>query len=596
MRKTTQDLPPRHHTPTNPGQYDIYPGFPIGSHKIFTGFEELAQKLAGQQRILIDGYGGVLWPDFRDRLDAALKTRGIEAHWLAVDQAMNFPDEIEKIVAPFLGGDDPIFGTRFTGHLRDFFDANKLQALKPHSQAEMTIGYGCGAGLLDWDATLVYVELPKNEIQFRSRAGTITNLGATKPESARQMYKRFYFVDWVALNRHKADLLPRIDFFVDGQQPDDNAFMSGNDLREALAAMSRNYFRVRPWFEPGPWGGQWIKAHIPQLPQAVPNYAWSFELIVPENGLLLESDNQLLELSFDFLMYLDQHSIIGTAADHFGHEFPIRFDFLDTFAGGNLSLQCHPRPEFIRENFGETFTQDETYYILDCEPDAQVYLGFQEDIEPEAFRQVLEDSAALAQPVDIERYVQLHPAKKHNLYLIPNGTVHCSGINNLVLEISATPYIFTFKMYDWLRLDLDGKPRPLNLDRAFANLRFEYKGERVSKELIARPVTLEQHDGWSLTHLPTHPGHFYDVHRLEIRPGQAVELSTEDSCHIMSLVEGQTVVLATKHGLTKQFNYAETFVIPAAAESYHLANNTTQPIKVIKAFIKPVQRFSKSPS
>jgi mannose-6-phosphate isomerase class I len=596
VRKTTQDLLPRQHTPTTPGQYDIYPGFSIGSHKIFSGFDELAPKLAGQQRILIDGYGGVLWPDFRDRLDTALKARGITAQWIAIGQAMRPAKEIDKMVAPFLGGDDPIFGTRFTGHLRDFFNANKLQDLEPPGQAEMTIVYGCGAGLLDGEATVVYVDIPKNEIQFRSRAGSITNLGATAPEPAKKMYKRFYFVDWVALNQHKADLLSRIDLIVDGQRPDDITFMASNDLRQALATMSRNYFRVRPWFEPGAWGGQWMKEHIPQLPQDVPNYAWSFELIVPENGLLLESDKQLLEVSFDFLMYQEHHSVVGAAADQFGYEFPIRFDFLDTFQGGNLSLQCHPRPDFIRENFGETFTQDETYYILDCEADAQVYLGFQEDIEPKVFRQVLEASVAKAQPVDIERYVQIHPAKKHDLFLIPNGAIHCSGINTLVLEISATPYIFTFKMYDWLRLDLDGKPRPLNLDRAFANLRFKYKGERVGKELIAKSFTIEQNDDWYLIHLPTHPEHFYDVHRLEIRPGKAVEVRTEGSCHILSLVEGHTVVLETKHALTKQFNYAETFVVSAAAESYRLLNNTNQPIKVIKAFIKPVRRFSKSPS
>jgi hypothetical protein len=177
VRKSTQDLLPRRHTPTSPGQYDIYPGFPIGSHKIYNGFDKLAQKLAGQQRILIDGYGGVLWSDFRDRLDAALKSLGIAAQWIAITDAMRPPVDMNKMIAPFLGGDDPIFGTRFTGHLRDFFDPNKLQALKPPGQVEMTIVYGCGAGLLYWDAMLVYIDTPKNEIQFRSRADSITNLG-----------------------------------------------------------------------------------------------------------------------------------------------------------------------------------------------------------------------------------------------------------------------------------------------------------------------------------------------------------------------------------------------------------------------------------
>lgn len=586
MRQTTQSLMPQQSVPPAPGQYDIYPSFSIGRGKIFNGFDKLARRLAGQKRILIDGYGGVLWLDFRARLDAALTSIGLAAHWIDAADAMHTPDKISHMIAPFLGGDDPLFGTRFTGHLRDFFDINKLEDIQPHNQADLTIVYGCGAGLLPWEAPMVYVDIPKNEIQFRSRAGSITNLGAANPDPPKKMYKRFYFVDWVALNRHKADLLPRIDLLVDAQRPDDITFLSGNDLREALSTMSRNYFRVRPWFEPGAWGGQWMKEHIPQLPQNVPNYAWSFELIVPENGLLLESDNQLLELSFDFLMYQAYDKVLGAAAGRFGYEFPIRFDFLDTFDGGNLSVQCHPRPAFMRDNFGESFTQDETYYIFDCAADAAVYLGFQEGVEPEAFRHVLEESVTQAKAIDIEQYVQIHPAHKHDLFLIPSGTIHCSGINNLVLEISATPYIFTFKMYDWMRLDLDGRPRPLNIERALANLCFDRQGERVQQELIAKPVIIAQHDDWSLVHLPTHPEHFYDVHRLEIKPGKAVEVNTAASCHVLNLVAGQTVVLETQHGLEKQFSYAETFVVPAAAESYRLMNNSDQSIKVIKAFIK----------
>lgn len=586
LRKTTQPLLPRQKVPTPAGQYDIYPAFPVGSGKIFSGFDELARRINSCRTVLIDGYGGVFWDDFRAQLEMALNKLDVQLHWINVKDAMLPTAEIEELVMPFLGGDDPIFGTRFTGGLQNFFDSAKLATLEPDLDADLTIAYGCGAGLLEWDAYLVYVDVPKNEVQFRSRAGSITNLGAAGPESPKATYKRFYFVDWIALNRHKAALLPHIDVIVDEQRPHDITFMTGDDLRQALTTVGQNCFRVRPWFEPGAWGGQWMKQHIPQLAQDVPNYAWSFELIVPENGLLLESDQRLLEISFDFLMYHDHQSVIGDAAERFGYEFPIRFDFLDTFDGGNLSVQCHPSAEYIRQHFGETFTQDETYYILDCEDGAVVYLGFQDDIDRVDFRQVLEESISYGRPVEIEDYVQTHPAHKHDLFLIPNGTVHCSGVNNLVLEISATPYIFTFKMYDWLRLDLDGKPRPINIERAFANLRFERKGQRVKDELIPMPRVISRGDGWQFIHLPTHPEHFYDVHRYEIDAGKSVDVQTDGSCHVMSLVEGSTVVLETKRGLQAQFNFAETFVIPSAAEAYQLTNNTNQSIKVIKAFIK----------
>ena len=571
------------------GQYNIYPGFPVEPGAISAGYDALAQQIgaqaaAGSRSIIIDGYGGVLWDALREGLAQELAHLGLRAAWTDVQCALKPEAEVDRLAAPFLGGDDPVFGTRFTGTLADFFDAEKLAALRPDPSAGVNILYGPGAALAGWQGWLVYVDVPKYEIQLRSRAGMITNLGAARSLAPKVMYKRFYFVDWIALNNHKAALLPEIDLFVDAQLADAPAFTSGAVLREAITRMSRGYFRVRPWFEPGPWGGQWIKGHIPQLPQEKPNYAWSFELIVPENGLMLADGEQLLEFSFDLLMDQDYPAVLGRGAERFGREFPIRFDFLDTFDGGNLSLQCHPRPEYVREHFGESFTQDETYYILDCKPGAKVYLGFRDDIAPRAFRDELERSFREAVPVDVEKYVNTEPANKHDLFLIPNGTIHCSGTNNMVLEISSTPYIFTFKMYDWLRLDLDGRPRPLNIRRAFENLYFDRKGARIRQEFVSHPALIERGDTWELYHLPTHPNHFYDVYR--VRFTGSVTLPTNQSCQVMSLVEGQTVILETPSGMRQCFNYAETFVVPAAAEEFTLINDDAEPVMVVMAFLK----------
>ena len=112
-----------------------------------------------------------------------------------------------------------------------------------------------------------------------------------------------------------------------------------------------------------------------------------------------------------------------------------------------------------------SYTQDESYYLFDASPDATVYLGFKESIRsPDEFLAALKDAQAGLRSLseaDIEKFVSRWPARKHDHFLIPAGTIHCfPGKNAMVLEISATPYIFTFKLWDWGQLGLDGKPRP----------------------------------------------------------------------------------------------------------------------------------------
>lgn len=564
--------------------YDIYPAFRIGDGLVSRGFDSLADALPRTGTVIIDGYQGVFYDDFRNELENCLVQKGIKTRWLNAADCLKPEESINELISPFLGGDDPLFGKRATLDLGNFFDTEALQGAIPDKNADLNIIIGPGAALSGWKGLLVYIDLPKNELQFRARAGSVTNLGASLPGGSKAMYKRSYFVDWVVLNRHKKELAGAIDIIVDGQDPYDPAWMSGNAFRDALSVMSRNFFRVRPWFEPGAWGGTWIRDRIAGLNRDVPNYAWSFELIVPENGLLFESSGLLLEASFDFLMYRESQNVLGECHPRFGFEFPIRFDFLDTFDGGNLSVQCHPRPEYTAQHFGENFTQEETYYILDTKENALVYLGFSEDIDPGELRQDLELSEKRLTPVEIEKYVQSHPASKHDLFLIPYGTIHGSGANNLVLEISSTPYIFTFKMYDWLRMDLDGKPRTLNISRAFDNLFFDRKGDYVKEKLISKPVLISQGTDWQLFHLPTHETHLYDVHRYHFR--SEVNIETGNKCNVLSLVEGSSIVVETANGIKQRFNYAETFVIPAAAENFRIINQSPGMAIVVLAFVK----------
>lgn len=584
FRNTQQYLLPEVKQAAEANGYDIYPAHPVANGVKSGGYAALAAALGTAATIRIDGYIGVYFEEAAMAIAHALRATGKKATVRYTQDAYHAPEHIETQVAPFLGGSDPLFGKKTTLSLLDFFDPESLRALVPDPEADCTLLAGVGAGLLSWQGPLIYIDLPKNELQFRARAGTANNLACSLPQSPKEIYKRWYFVDWVVLNKHKQDMLPRMDVVVDGQRPHLPLWMYGAQLREALQQLSETAFRVRPWFEPGVWGGQWIKNRIAGLNKEVKNYAWSFELIVPENGLLFETEGLLLEVSFDFLMYQAGPQVLGHAFERFQYDFPIRFDFLDTFEGGNLSVQCHPRADYMKAHFGEDFTQEETYYILDAGGDAKCYLGFQENIEPAAFEIALRSSFENNMPLEITRYVQELPSRKHDLFLIPPGTIHASGRNNLVLEISATPYIFTFKMYDWVRPDLDGKPRPLNIERGMANLNFARKGALVQQELVAKPQLMEAGPDWQLFHLPTHREHLYDVHRIHFE--SSVSIHTKGKCHVLSLVEGQKIKVVSSNGVIRHYHYAETFVIPAAAAHYTLINMGSGVAWVVKAFVK----------
>lgn len=579
------------------GLYNPLPTFRPGAGDIGEGYAVLAEAIHaelphGLRVLVIDGYHGADWGAIREKLAAALEDIGVSPTWMRMEECLAPPEEIRERSKPFLGGSDPLFGKVYPYGLEIFFDSRKLSALRVRASiargrksGSLLIIIGCGAGLVElWDR-LWYVDIPKDLIQESLRREGLSNLGEPEKLSFGDFYKRAYFLEWPALNRQKKKLLPDLDLFLDGQNPARPTSMAGPAFREALREISESPFRVRPWFFPGPWGGQFMKGHM-GLDRALPNCAWSFELIVPENGITLDKGGRRLEFSFDILMYAEHLRVLGEEAGRqFKYEWPIRLDYLDTIDGGNLSTQCHPRPDYIRTEFGETFTQDETYYIVNAKPDARVFLGLTDDCEPEVFRNALEESREKGVEIDIDRFVHSEPSKPHDLFLIPNGTVHCSGRGNLVLEVSSTPYIFTFKIYDYLRKDLDGNLRTINLERAFDNIRFERRSAWVRENLLAKPRFLREGKNWREFVLMDRPEFFYTIHRLEFE--KECEFHTKGCGFAANLVEGERISLTSANGYTSELAYLESMIIPAAARKVRMINRGSRPCKLLLVFVRP---------
>lgn len=538
--------------------------------------------------VAVECYPGVDLKEIQRELVSNLQP---EVCLFAAD-AMKDSSELEAQFAPSLG-EDPVFARMQPWTIADFLSPERLDALRSqvrsHSKGLMIVlGTGATEIAEQWDV-LIYADLARWEIQKRQREHQIGNLGLQNADArAQELYKRAYFVDWRAADRIRQAIFEKIDFFLDTNVPHDPRMVFGELYRFGLQKTCERPFRVVPFFDPGPWGGEWMRTHF-DLPKGPPNFAWCLDCVPEENSLRLGFGKHSIELPALTLVHEHPRELLGEEiVQRFGAEFPIRFDFLDTVGGGNLSLQVHPLAEFIREQFEMPYTQDESYYMLDAEPDAVVYLGLKDNMDRHQMEKDVRDAQAGGKPFPAEKYVNAWPVKKHAHLSIPAGTIHCSGRNGMVLEISATPYIFTFKLWDWERLGLDGRPRPIHLDYGLKNIQWDRTTEWVKENLIDPIRPIASGPGWREESTGLYRSEFIETRRHWLTV--PVEHDTQGTLNVLNLVEGHEAVIESPTGAFEPFpvHYAETFIVPAAVGRYRISpvGEVNAPLATIKAYVR----------
>ena len=546
--------------------YDKYPATRTEG-ALFHGWDAIREALDRERRgpLAVDWYAGVHEAEITEGLLPGF-SRIIRMRDLMKPEA-----EIRRMTDPFMT-DDVLFGYVTNLRMPDFFDAEKLAAVRTELETagEDVLILGAGAALVaPGHAVLAYADMARWEIQQRFRRHEVCGLGVDNREDPVSIqYKRGLFIDWRVLDYYKDTLFARVDWWIDTNAAGDPKMISHETFFRGIDKTARKPFRVVPFFDPAPWGGQWMK-DVCDLDREVPNFGWCFDCVPEENSLLLEVEGVKFELPSNDLILLRAREVLGAPVEaRFGQDFPIRFDFRDTMGGGNLSLQVHPTTQFIREQFGMPYTQDESYYLLDAQPDAVVYLGLKKGVDRV---QMIEDLRAAQRGelvFDAEKYVNKIPAKKHDHYLIPGGTIHCSGAGSMVLEISSTPNIFTFKLWDWGRLGLDGKPRPINVERGSHVIQWERDTDYVKAHLANHFSDVAEGEGWKEIKTGLHPNEFIETRRTSF--SVPVTFRTENSVHVLNLVEGEEAVVESPDGRFEPFvvHYAETFIIPASVEEY----------------------------
>lgn len=246
-------------------------------------------------------------------------------------------------------------------------EARRMVVAARRRTAGPVVAYGVGAALVAPDAdVLVYADLTRWEIQLRQRVGAPNWKADNADEDQLRKFKRGYFFEWRMADREKRRLNARIDYLLDTNLAGDPRMVSGDAYRSALERVAHRPFRLVPYFDESVWGGHWIQERFGVNPDT-PNVGWGFDGVPEENSLLLRfashgaagggatgderggaavpeaGDGVLVEVPAINLVHEQPNELLGPRVRaRFGEEFPIRFDYLDTVGGGNLSLQVHP--------------------------------------------------------------------------------------------------------------------------------------------------------------------------------------------------------------------------------------------------------------
>ena len=571
--------------------------------------EIIGNKIKSEKKnciIAVDGFIGVEWKNIISGIRKSLEKSGLSVRTIDISSFYKSPEEIENMVNPYLNSDNT-FGVVYKGKLKDFFNVTYLKKLKEKLRkniksyktkqtgsdfADVTVVYGCGAFqpfLKDFYDFILYLDITLDELLKLFEKSEAFPLGSRNTAlTVKSILKRFTYVDYKILNEHKKDVLKCMDWYIEANDTRKLILLPRNSYDQILTEIAQYPLRLQPIYIPRVWGGKYL-IKIRNLPLTA--CAFSLEVYAPLQNIRISLGDIVVKIPFLNVLWDQPVEILGNdTIKKFGVYFPLTANYDDTFNGGSLAIQVHPHGKYMREKFNEKMRHDETYYAVKVWPGAKTYLGLKEETDMEELRDLSRKAEKQKIQLEHDKYINSFKSEVGDLFLIPSGTVHASGANQLILELdfdgSSIGAEYTFHIYDYLRLDLEGKLRSIHLDHAFNVIRPFERTNWVKRYLKQQPRLLRKGYNWAEYVLGSRNEMFYQVDRLELQ--KKIEDNTKGKFHILTLVEGESILVrSNKYPERKHvINCTETLVIPACLGSYTVINKGKSFCKITKSFLK----------
>ena len=553
-----------------------------------------------------DGYATADWSRMINLLSQQLLQRGIALEAVDFREVLKTEEEIHALIDPLLEWDrekDPtlLYGRIFRGGYEALLDESRAAGFwtriaglrSSEGTRRVVVVYGSGClmpRMRDLYDVRCYFDVTPKESILRIRRGEYANLGDRTARPANQVIRRCYYADFEMAVHLRGELLREglLDYYLCSDHPDRLELIPRKALEQIFAALALYPFRCKPVYLEGVWGGTYVKK-LRNLPDTMRNCAWVFDLIPMEVSVVVEAGSERLEFPFFTFVQREGEALMGAkCVEKFGGYFPIRFNYDDSYhSTGNMSIQVHSGAQYNHDHFDELGRQDESYYVVVAGHHARTFIGFRDDADIDAFIRDIKLADKEYKPVDYLKYVSYEDSKPGLQVMIPAGTVHSSGRNQVVLEIgSLTIGSYTYKLYDYLRPDFDGKPRPIHTWHGERNLVRERRTSWVRQNIVQQPREVRSGEGWAEYIVGEHDLLYFTLRRLEFE--RSIEDDTRGRFHVLTLVDGERVRIRSLDHPERFFDaeYMDMVVVPADMGRYVIENLRAEPICVHKTMLK----------
>ena len=560
--------------------------------------------------VALDGYTTANWTVFVNLIARECCLLGLGFEAIDANAAtLKSGKEIDAIIDPLLIWDtkiDPtlLYGKVYKGGYQGLMDEARTEAFKkavPASRqaGKISVVYGYGSlipELRELYDVKVFFDLTPMKSMLRIRRGEYSNLGKERPGIINRTIRRCYYCDFECAVRNRHELWENNvpDWYVLDNDPQNLQLMPFGTFSDICAQLVKYPFRAKPCYLEGVWGGSYMKK-LRNLPDEMRNAAWVFDFIPMEVSVVVEAGDEKLDINCCSFVHKEGVNLMGEdCVKKFEGYFPIRFNWDDSYhSTGNMSIQCHSGGEYNVKNYNEFGRQDESYYVVVTGHDAKTFIGFRDDADIPQFFRDIEAADTEHRPCDYMKYVSYEESKPGLQVMLPAGTIHSSGRNQVILEIgSLTIGSYTYKMYDYLRLDFDGKQRPIHTRLGEENVRQDRRYSVIHdpespEYIVQKPRLAASGEGWEEYILGENPQVYFSLRRLEFE--KKCEQDTGGKLfHVLTLVDGDAVRVRSVRHPERYFDlqFMDIVCVPADMGRYVIENLGREPVMVHKPCLR----------